>query len=295
MVEEPSDPGFSVGDLVMPINRRGCGKCMNCIVGRPDYCETGGFVEAGMVGLDGFMVEQYYEDPRYLVKVPRGIRDIAILAQPLADLEKSMEAILWVQGRLMWRCGDGTFNCRRALVIGTGAIGILFSLLLRSHGFEVHVANRRPPMGNEEGIFREAGVAYHDSSRGFGELLRDVGEFDLVINASTAPASVVRDALILLRSNGVLGLFGFPGGGESVIDHAMVQRMIHRNNTVIGLVNGQKPHFQQAMNHLAQWKSTWPGVVGSLITKTISVDDADEVLGALRSKEKGEIKVRIRW
>ncbi|MGC8608967.1 MAG: alcohol dehydrogenase catalytic domain-containing protein, partial [Thermoplasmata archaeon] len=41
---------FDKGTIVMPVNRRGCGKCINCLIGRPDFCETGDFREAGIKG-----------------------------------------------------------------------------------------------------------------------------------------------------------------------------------------------------------------------------------------------------
>jgi len=79
MVEEPCC-GFSKGELVMPVNRRGCGKCLNCLIGRPDFCETGEFVETGIYCIDGFMREYWYDDQKYLVRIPKELEDIGILA-----------------------------------------------------------------------------------------------------------------------------------------------------------------------------------------------------------------------
>ena len=295
VVEESKDPRFRQGDLVMPINRRSYhGKCLNCLVGRPDFCEANEFVEAGMVGMDGFMVEYFYDDPKYLVKVPPSIADIAILAQPLSDLEKSVEEILNIQRRLIWTCDDGTYNCRRAIVFGSGSTGILISLLLRTVGFEVYVANRRDPLENEAKITEEAGITYINYSVEGLDKLKQMG-FDLVVDTTGASASLIGHEVEMLKPNGVLGLFGFPSEGALTLSHEVIQRFIYKSNVIVGLINGQKPHFQQALAHLAQWKATWPGVVSRLITRVVNVNDEKEVVQVLNHKEKGEIKVKIRW
>ncbi|EZQ04899.1 alcohol dehydrogenase [Candidatus Acidianus copahuensis] len=286
--------GFKEGDLVMPVNRRGCGKCLNCILGRPDYCETGEFVEAGISGLDGFMREYWYDEPVYLVKVPKSIRDIAILAQPLADIEKSMEEILKVQSRLNWSCSDGTLNCRNALVVGTGPIGILFSLILKTYGLETWITNIRDPLPSEEEIFANVGINYYNSSSGYDKL-REQLKFDLIINATGASAETNSSLLTLLKRNGVLGLFGFPISGSFSVDKSATVDMIMGNKVIVGLVNGQKPHFQLAMIHLASWKTLWPNATSKLITKSIKLEDEKEVIQALRKKVEGEIKIKLIW
>jgi len=289
-VGEEGDGIFREGDLVMPVNRRPCGKCLNCKAGRPDYCETGQFVQAGANSLDGFMREYWNDEPKYLVKVPPAVREFAILAQPLADVEKSVEEILTVQRRLIWNCEDGTLSCRKALVIGTGTTGLLFALLLKTEGMEVWVSNRREPREWEAKVFQEVGLNFLNSSKGYG------GEsFDLIVEASGSTAAVVGEALSSLRRNGVLGLFSFPREESFSLDHRGVQTFVMRANAIVGLVNGQKPHFQRAMVHLSAWNSIWPNAVRSMITKVVSVRDEGEVIRVLREKVRGEIKVKIDW
>mgnify|MGYP001770713886 CR=1 FL=1 len=295
VVEESLDPRFKPGDLVMPINRRSYGgKCLNCLVGRPDFCEAEEFVEAGMVGMDGFMVEYWYDDPKYLVKVPKNVADIAILAQPLSDLEKSVEEVLNIQRRMIWTCDDGTYNCRRALILGTGSTGTLLALLLRTYGFEVYVANRRDPLENEAKIAEEAEITYVNYAKEGLDKLKKIG-FDLVVDTTGSSASLIRHAVEMLKPNGVLGLFGFPSEGEASLSYDLIQRFIYRSNVIVGLINGQKPHFQQALAHLAQWKTVWPGVVKRLITRVVSINDTQEVVRVLNEKERGEIKIKIAW
>ncbi|XPI87270.1 glucose 1-dehydrogenase [Saccharolobus solfataricus] len=288
--------GLKEGELVMPINKRGCGKCLNCLVGRPDFCETGEGLVAGTKGLDGFMREYLYDDPKYLVKIPLAIKDIAILAQPLADIEKSVEAILTTQKRVpIWTCDDGTFNCKKALVVGTGPTGILFSLILRTYGFQVWITNRRELLDNEKEILEEPGIIFYNSENGYDNLVKSEGKFDLIIDTSGASASIMQHLVPLLQINGVLGLFGFPRYDNFSLDYKTVQDFVINNRIIIGLDNGQKPHFQQAVIHLASWKSLWPKTTSKMITKVISISNEREVISSLREKLPGEIKVIIRW
>ena len=295
-VVEESGYGFSQGDLVMPVNRRGCGVCLNCRIGRPDFCETGQFVEAGISGIDGFMREEWYDDPRYLVKIPKTLEDIGILAQPLADIEKSVEEIFNIQKRVpIWSCEDGTFNCKKVLIMGTGPIGILFTLVFRTMGLEVWITNRREPTETEQIFIEETGTNYYNSANGYDKLRESVGKFDIIIDATGADAGILNQVIPLLGRNGVLGLFGFPISGAFSMDFNRIQATINANNVIVGLVNGQKPHFQQALVHLASWKTLYPKSSKLLITKTVSINEEKEVLKVLREKEHGEIKVRIVW
>ncbi|TRM90438.1 alcohol dehydrogenase, partial [Sulfolobus sp. A20-N-G8] len=258
-VVEESCCGFSQGELVMPVNRRGCGVCRNCLAGRPDFCETGKFVEAGIHGIDGFMREFWFDDVRYLVRVPRALEDVGILAQPLADVVKSVEEMLSVQRRVpLWSCDDGTLNCRRALVVGTGPIGILFSLALRTVGLEVWMSNIREPLIIEQTLMEEAKINYYNSYKGYDELLKTQGKFDVIIDATGADASLLDSLLPLLNRNGILGLFGYPISGTFSLNNKDIQDIVHANKLIIGMVNGQKPHFERALVYLASWKTLYP-------------------------------------
>ncbi|BCS93608.1 glucose 1-dehydrogenase [Metallosphaera javensis (ex Sakai et al. 2022)] len=293
---EESYEGFSEGDMVMPVNRRGCGVCKNCLVGRSDFCETGNFREAGIVGMDGFMREQWYDDPRYLVRIPKSLEDIGILAQPLADVEKSVEEIFEVQKRVpIWSCDDGTLNCRKVLIVGTGPIGVLFSLLFRTLGIKVWISNKREPNETEQILLEEARINYYNSVNDYEELSRKVGKFDVIIEATGADAGLITKILPLLERNGVVGLFGFPVSGSATIDFKSIQQIVHANKVFLGLVNGQKPHFQLAVSHLASWKTLYPKTSKNLITDTVSIDEEKEVLKILKEKRRGEIKMRISW
>ncbi len=283
---------FKKGDIVMPVNRRGCGKCLNCLIGRPDFCETGNFVEAGIKGMQGFMSEYIYDDENYLIKVPDDIKDMAILAQPLSDLEKSVEEIINIQKRMIWTCNDNTFHCRKALIIGTGTIGILFSLLLKTYGFDVTIANKRYAHENELKIFNMGNIKFYNSMNGYNF---DNNTFDLIIEASGSDADVISETIGSIKNNGIFGLFGFIRSGDLKLSSYILQNIVYKSIAIVGLINGQKPHFEMAMNHLVQWKQLYPGIENLLITNEIKIDDKDKTINALKNKSKNEIKTKILW
>ncbi len=283
---------FRKGDIVMPVNRRGCGTCLNCMNGRPDFCETGNFIEAGIKGMHGFMSEYINDDENYLVNVPDDITDIAILAQPLADLEKSMEEIINIQKRMIWNCSDNTFHCRNALIIGTGTVGILFSLLLNTYGFNVYISNKRDLFENESKLLNLAHINYYNSIKGYNDINKT---FDLIIEASGSDANVINETLKLLKNNGIYGMFGFIRHGNLIMDPSMLQNIVYKSISITGLINGQKPHFEAAMNHLVQWKHLYKGIDKLLITNKININDEDKIIKALNEKSNGEIKTKIIW
>ena len=283
------------GDIVMPVNRRGCGKCLNCLSGRADFCETGQFIEAGISGMHGFMREKIIDNEEYLVPVPKGIRDVAILAQPLSDLEKSLDEIISVQRRMIWTCRDGTYNCRKALIIGSGPIGILMCLLLRSNGFETYISNKREATPKEAKIFETTGIEYVNTTNGFSSIFTSGLMFDLVVEASGSAADLVTQSVKMLKNNGILGLFGFTSSGSTTLNSEDLQKLVYRSLTIVGLINGQKTHFQRAMLRLAEWNTIWPEITRELITETVSVRDENALKNVLETKKPGEIKVKIYW
>ena len=87
--------GLAPGDLAVPTVRRPCGheRCGPCRHGRQDFCITGDFTERGIKGPHGYMTEFVVEDEQYVVKVPRELRDVAVLIEPLTVAEKAAEQV----------------------------------------------------------------------------------------------------------------------------------------------------------------------------------------------------------
>src|SRR4051795_12359971 len=141
-VVERDGHGFARGDLVTATVRRSCGHCEACAAGAPDACLTGDYLERGITRLHGFASELVAESPDHLVAVPRSLGRLGVLAEPASIAERALRHVRAVGARQPWRP-------RRALVLGTGAIGMLATYLLRMDGLEVWTARRS--RGGERG------------------------------------------------------------------------------------------------------------------------------------------------
>lgn len=92
------------GDLVVPTVRRGCGLCAPCLHGRSDMCETGLFTERGIHKRHGFFTEYFVDDEEYILKVPEGVENLAVLTEPLSIAEKAVNEIKYIQAPAFWSC-----------------------------------------------------------------------------------------------------------------------------------------------------------------------------------------------
>ncbi|BFI76809.1 glucose 1-dehydrogenase [Sulfurisphaera ohwakuensis] len=289
MVEEVGDgvKYLKKGDYVVPVVRRGCGVCLNCKIGRQDFCETGKFVEAGIRGKHGFMREEFVDDELWLVKVPDEIKDIAVLTEPLSNVVKAIDELLFVQKRMIWTCEDSTFECRNAFIIGSGPIGTFFSLILTTLGFNVYMINKRDPSPMEDYISKRLGVTFINSMKDVDKL----PEADLIVDTSGVPSAFI-PLMSKMRPNSALILFGTLEGEKYEITSNLVTFIVERNIIVIGSVNASKRDFQGAINYLSIWKNRYYDVLQKMITSKVSVEQAPEVL---MRKPSGEIKTVIVW
>src|SRR5579875_2851235 len=208
--------GFGIGDYVVATVRRGCGACHMCLHSTSDLCETGTFTERGIRGRDGYMAEQYVEVPEYLVKVPRGLRDVAVLTEPLTVVEKAVQI---GQSQLRnWENPKEVGNHPtpfKALVAGTGAIGILAALLLKSMEFEVVTIDRHGSDTPAAQLLMRAGIRHRNTSEGL-EVLQPDGPFHLGIEA-TGSAELAFSLPRYLAPNAALVLTGIPAGEEKEV------------------------------------------------------------------------------
>jgi len=278
---------FKKGDLVVPVVRRGCGICLNCKIGRPDFCETGKFVEAGIRGLNGFMREEFVDDVMYLVRVPESIKDIGMLTEPLSNVVKAVDEILNIQNRMIWTCGDSTYECRNALVVGSGPIGTFFSLLLRTNGFNVYLLNKRDPSPTEAYIAERMSTTFYNTTQG----LEKLPSADVIVDTTGYPSAFL-PLLKKFKKNAILVLFGTSSGDKVEIDADLVTFFVENNIAVVGSVNASKEHFREAVNYLTLWKEKYGSLVPRMITSMVSPENGPEVVS---KKIPGEIKTVIKW
>jgi threonine dehydrogenase-like Zn-dependent dehydrogenase len=264
------------GDLVVMTVRRPCPhpSCVACREGRQDFCYTGDFTERGIKQAHGYMTEFVVEEERYLNPVPRELRDVAVLVEPLTIAEKSLEQLWMVQRRLPWH------HRRRAVVLGAGPVGILGAMALKVEGFDVSVYSRSPDHGENNGILSAIGAQYiaaetHSSE----EMAKIAGPIDVVYEA-TGASSVAFDVLKHLGPNAVFVFTGVPGhkGPIPVDTDEIMRNMVLNNQLVLGSVNAPPQAFHSAIQHLGIFAQRWPETLRSVITARFPLERALDAL-----------------
>jgi threonine dehydrogenase-like Zn-dependent dehydrogenase len=266
--------GFRSGDLVVPMVRRPCRRpeCQACRAERQDYCYTGEFVERGIKEMSGFMTEYVVDDARYMLKVPRSLRSVAVLVEPLTIAEKALAQVAVIQQRLPWACpierGSQRHTCHRAVVLGAGPVGLLGAMALRNAGFEVTMYSKTP-MPNERAALVEAiGGKYVSSQQhSVEELAGQVGQIDLVYEAVGA-SQIAFDVLRVLGTNGIFVFTGVPArkGPIEIDSDALMRNIVLKNQVVVGSVNAGRDDFEAAIRDLASFRERWPEALEALIT-----------------------------
>jgi glucose 1-dehydrogenase len=197
-VEEAStdSAGLKKGDLVVPTVRRPDG-CLNCQNGESDMCVTGQYKEHGIKGLHGFCSEYSVSDVNFLVPVPAELSDVAVLLEPASVAEKGVVQTFKIQERMIW-------EPQRALVLGTGPVGLLTALLLRIRGLDVTAVATRPKYSLKARLVEGIGGTYVNAT---DQPITGLGKFDLIME-ETGVASLAVQAQGLLKNNGVFCLLG---------------------------------------------------------------------------------------
>ncbi len=274
----PEASGFRAGDLVVATVRRGCGICRFCLSGRSDFCETGRFTERGISGAHGYMADEYVEIPPYLVRVDSALTPVAVLLEPLSVVEKAIAQGQAVLDRKEPTPGHSRSAAPRALVAGTGAIGMLAAFALRARGYDVVAVDRHGEDTPAAVLLRRIGAQHTNVSEGLGAV-RD-SAFDLVIEAT---GSVALDLHLaeMLGPNGVLVLTGIPDPAATPISVAagpLFREVVLGNRAIVGSVNANRADFESGLEDLARFESRWPGACASIISARRPLEEVASVL-----------------
>jgi glucose 1-dehydrogenase len=283
---------WNVGELVVATVRRACGECRFCFAGRSDFCESGHFTERGISGRHGYLAERYTESPEYLVRVPAGLAAEAVLLEPLSVVEKAVSEGQAVLARFEPTPGYPRARPYRALVTGTGAIGMLAALLLVTEGYEVVAIDRHDDATPAGQLLRRIGAEHVNTRDGLTAL--GGRTFDLVIEASGS-ASLDFALFDLLGPNGALVLTGIPTADAppfSVAGGRLLRRVVLDNQAVIGSVNANRSYFERGLGHLSAFRERWGDVAARLVTSRRPIA---EFAAALEGKPESGIKTVLAW
>jgi len=275
----PEVKDFKPGDLAIPMVRRPCDhpECLACRSGRQDFCYTGDYQERGIKQMHGFLTERIVDEVRYMNPVPKAIRDVAVLVEPLTIAEKGLIQALQMQKRLPWGVNTSE-HPHRAVVLGAGPVGLLGAMALRRQGFSVTVYSWSREPDPAADIVKTIGAKYISAQdRSIDQMATDVGNIDLVYEA-TGASQLSFDVLAVLGTNGLFILTGVPGHHAPVgIDTDKIMRnLVLKNQCLLGTVNAGKDAFESAVDDLTWFHATWPEAVNNLITGRYPLDNFAE-------------------
>lgn len=274
------------GDLMVMTVRRPCGQagCESCKIGRQDFCYSGAFTERGIKERHGFMTEYVVDDERFMVAVPRHLREVAILVEPLTIAEKALIQVWQVQQRLPWSCPHAPDHrpgvCHHAVVLGAGPVGLLGAMAFRAAGFTTYVYSREGPTSEKARLVESFGAVYVSSEETPVERLVDrVGTIDVVYEA-TGASRLSFEVLKQVGPNAAFVFTGVPGRrGSAEIDTDLLMRnMVLKNQVVFGTVNAGRDAFEAAVRDLGVFMERWPEATRKLLTGRYRVEDHREPL-----------------
>ena len=274
------------GDYVVATVRRP-GTSIYDRIGTYDMTTDDTYFERGISRRHGFLTEYYVDEPEYIVKVPRGLREVGVLLEPCTVVEKGIHQAYEIQRRLhVWRP-------RRAAVLGAGTIGLLAALVLRLRGLQVTTfgLTRRPYLNSD--LVEALGAGYESTAElPVLESARRDGPFDLIFEA-TGYSPIVFEAMQALGKNGALVLSSVTGGDRRVevpADRINLEFVLG-NKVMVGTVNANREYFEMGARDLAQAEAEYPGWLRRLLTHPVKGLDRYAELFDKLTTAKGAIKV----
>jgi threonine dehydrogenase-like Zn-dependent dehydrogenase len=274
------------GDFVVATVRRPGGSVYDQI-GTSDMTTDDTYYERGINLRHGYLTEYYVDDADFIVKVPRGLKDVGVLLEPLTVVEKGITQAYEIQRRLrVWRP-------RRAAVMGAGTIGLLAALVLRLRGLDVTVFGQRPgPYRNSE-LLEQLGARYTSTKMlSIPDGAKKHGPFDIIFEA-TGFSPIVFESMQALGKNGVLVLSSVTGGDRTVEVPADKINLdfVLGNKVMVGTVNANREYFERGVEDMALAEAEYQGWLGQLLTHPIvGLENFEEMMRTLTTA-KDAIKV----
>lgn len=270
------------GDLVVVMVRRPCPHpdCRACAAHRPDFCFTGDFKERGINQIHGFMTSLVVDDEAYMNVVPKELRDVGVLVEPLTIAQKALAQVWAIQSRLPWTLTKESGEGLNAVVLGAGPVGLLGAMTLLHRGFQTFVYSREPKSDPKAAFVQAVGATYVCSSDvSLDALKKKVGRIDLVYEA-TGASKLAFHMIAHLGTNGAFVFTGVPGrkGPIEIDTDRLMRDIVLENQVVVGSVNAGRGSYEEAIDSLADFVRLWPNEVASLITRRLPLEAFSKLL-----------------
>ena len=261
----PNVTEFMPGDYVVPTVRRPGGSFYDQ-VGQYDMTLEDVYYERGINLRHGYLTELFVEDPEYLVKIPKGLKDVAVLLEPTSIIEKGIIQAFEAQRRFkIWRP-------KKAAVLGAGTVGLLAALSLKMKGLDVTSFGKQTGPSRNVDLLDKLGVRYVSTDDlSIREAAKRFGQFDVMFEA-TSYSPVVFEAMESLGKNGVLVLASVTSGDRQ---HAIPADKINLdfvlgNKLVVGTVNANREYFEAGVYDFARAELEFPGWLSQPLTHPVT-------------------------
>lgn len=248
VVEEvgPNVREFKPGDYVVATVRRP-GHSIYDLIGTNDMTTDDTYYERGINLRHGYLSEFYVDDADFIVKIPRGLKEVGVLLEPMTVVQKGITQAYEIQRRLK------VWTPKRAAVLGAGTIGLLATLVLKLRGIDVVTFGKMPkPYLNSDLI--EALDAQYVSTDDISvhDFAAQNGAFDLIFEA-TGYSPIVFDAMQALAKNGVLVLSSVTGGDRQtqVPSDKINLQFVLGNKVMVGTVNANREYFESGVKDMS--------------------------------------------
>ena len=252
------------GDYVVASVRRP-GTSVYDAVGLQDMTTDDVYFERGINLRHGYLAEYYVDDARFIVKLPAGLRDVGVLMEPTSVAEKAIRQAYEIQRRLK------VWQPKRALVLGSGTLGLLATMILRLRGLDVVTLGRTPRPYVNADLLEAIGARYYSSAdTSASEASKRHGPFDIILEG-TGFSPLVFEAMDILGKNGVLVMVSVTGGSRAIEVPAdrINQGFVLGNKVAVGSVNAAREDFERGVEDLAHAELRHPGWLARLLTHPV--------------------------
>jgi threonine dehydrogenase-like Zn-dependent dehydrogenase len=290
IVEEvgPNVRRVKPGDYVTATVRRPGGSIYD-LIGTNDMTSEETYYERGINLRHGFLTEAFVDDEEYIVRVPKGLKHLHVLMEPMSCAAKAVHQAFEAQRRMrVWRP-------QRAFVMGVGQIGLLTALILRLRGIEVYSFARSKPGTLNSQIVEGMEAKYVSTSETPPEeAVKKIGKADLIVDA-TGSSQVAFDAMRALGHNGVLVWTSITGANRQheVPSDKINIDFVLGNKLLLGSVNANREHFEMGIRDLALGEMMFPGVIQRILTNPVNGLDNYQEMMRLLVEEKSALKVYV--
>src|SRR5215475_2480846 len=274
------------GDYVVATVRRP-GHSIYDLIGTNDMTTDDVYYERGINLLHGYLAESYVDDAEYMVKIPRGLKNVGVLLEPFSVVQKGITQAYEAQRRLrVWRP-------RKAAVMGAGTIGLLAALALKLRGLDVTVFARQPKPSLRSDLLAAIDARYLSTlETPIVDGAKQLGPFDLIFEATGASA-VVFESMQAVAKNGVLVLSSVTGGNKMVevpADRINLDFVLG-NKLLVGTVNANREYFESGVRDMALGHAMYPGWLEQLLTHP--VEGLDNYQDAFHKLENAREAIKV--